>query len=121
MKPKSKTILDLAHLKKVLNSKETFVYEMLEVILKMLPDISKRFQEGLASRDQDEIGQAAHKMKSTILLLGNKEMTGLVRSIDTLCQRKGNVNWDTIEQHINEFNTKTEVVVHEIKEILRNK
>ena len=121
MKPKSKTILDLAHLKKVLNSNETFVYEMLEVILKMLPDISKRFREGLANRDQDKIGQAAHKMKSTILLLGNKEMTNLVRSIDALCQRKGNVNWDTIEQHIKEFNAKTEVVVHEIKEILRSK
>lgn len=121
MKPKSKTILDLAHLRKVLKSNDAFVKEMLEVILKMLPDISKRFREGLANRDQDKIGQAAHKMKSTILLLGNERMTGIVRSIDALCQKKGNLNWTLLEQHITEFNSNTEIVVHEIKAILKSK
>lgn len=69
-------------LRKLCNGDIEFMKEMIQVFLRTSPDSLNNIKEGIEKGDLDLIGDYAHKLKSSIQIIGDSQLHALVKKIE---------------------------------------
>ena len=110
-------IIDLAYLNSIAAGDQNFIHEILRMFIEhTLPDMENLKKAG-QNRDMAGCTSTAHKMKSSIAMLGNEKATELVSFIESAA--KNGENADQIITKINEFDVVLQTMASEIKGILQ--
>ena len=93
-KPTKKKVnqTNLPHLNKVMNGNKKAMVEMIDIFLKQLPDTTKKIENLLQSRDWKKIHFEAHKLKSTIGIIGLEQLLKLILDINEYTRERKNLH-----------------------------
>lgn len=72
----------LKHLTKVMNGNKKGMLEMIDIFLKQLPDSTHKMEVAVNNRDWQQVHFEAHKVKSTIGIIGLSELLPVILSIN---------------------------------------
>lgn len=75
--------INLTHLKSITGDDNEFVIEILEMIQNQSPGVVADMEVLLKSQDYRALGAVAHKYKSSINILGNPVLSGMIREIES--------------------------------------
>ncbi len=110
-------VIDLAYLNSIAAGDQNFIQEILKMFIEhTLPDMEILKRNG-QNRDMAKCSTIAHKMKSSVAMLGNQDATELVSYIEI--SAKTGENPDQVIAKIDEFDKVLETMANEIKEILQ--
>lgn len=82
----------LPHLNKVMNGNKKAVVEMIDIFLKQLPDTTKKIEDLLQKKDWKKVHFEAHKLKSTIGIIGLEELHKLILNINEYTRERKNLH-----------------------------
>jgi HPt (histidine-containing phosphotransfer) domain-containing protein len=88
MKDKSPRLTNLEHLYDLASGDKDFIKEMIEYYLSQVPVIK---QDLLRYRDQQDwfnLGEIAHKAKSSFKFMGITQLTELAKEIEDICRER---------------------------------
>jgi HPt (histidine-containing phosphotransfer) domain-containing protein len=77
-------VIDMAFLEAMAMGEDSFVRHMLEMCLEQLVEGSERLAESAASGSVKEVGQHAHRMRSTARTAGAERLDGLLATVEML-------------------------------------
>ena len=97
----------LKHLHKLMNGNKKGMVEMIDIFLKQLPDSTKKMEIAVAKRDWHRIHFEAHKVKSTIGIIGLTKLQKTILIINE-STREGK-NLEKIPQLFEEFKNQGEI------------
>ncbi|MEO0468302.1 MAG: Hpt domain-containing protein [Bacteroidota bacterium] len=77
-----KFYLDLSQLRLLSGDDDEFTIDILESIQEESPEAASAMSSLLAEQDMNKLGATAHRFKSTVNVLGNTNMNGLLKDIE---------------------------------------
>jgi signal transduction histidine kinase/CheY-like chemotaxis protein/HPt (histidine-containing phosphotransfer) domain-containing protein len=93
VKEKEKTNqTSLPHLNKIMNGNKKAMVEMIDIFLKQLPDTTKKIEDLLQKKDWKKVHFEAHKLKSTIGIIGLEELHKLILNINEYTRELKNLH-----------------------------
>lgn len=78
----------LAHLHKVMKGNKQAMVEMLDIFLKQLPDSTRKMEVAVLGEDWQRVHFEAHKVKSTIGIMGIDQLHELILEINDLTSER---------------------------------
>ncbi len=105
-----------AHLEKNFKNKPSLQIEMFEIFLNQLPMAIEQMGKGLAENDLKVFHYDAHRIKSTINIIGLPKLKPLITKMDEFCYKK--INIDQLPELYTQFKMQAE---KDIKIILARK
>ncbi len=81
----------LAHLRKLMNNNHQNMTEMINIFLKQVPDTLKGMEVGIQSADWDKVHFEAHKIKSSIMVIGLNNLQSSVVKINEYSKKGENL------------------------------
>ncbi|TBR19711.1 MAG: hypothetical protein EPO57_02775 [Chitinophagaceae bacterium] len=105
--------IDLSFLSESVHGKKHLVKEMLDIFLKELPDGILNLEDAIAKKDYETVKQVAHRMTSSVSILGIQDMRSLLLEIQATT--KTNLQSDAIEGQIKKLRGMAKAVIEEIK------
>ncbi|MEM6803030.1 MAG: Hpt domain-containing protein, partial [Bacteroidota bacterium] len=95
--------LDFSHLRTLTGDDNEFMIEILEMIVEQSPGVLKEMQNQLENQDFGPLGATAHKYKSSINILGNPNLIGLMKDIEDIATQSEEKNkLDTLVKEFEE-------------------
>lgn len=82
----------LPHLNKIMNGNKKAMVEMIDIFLKQLPDTTKKIEDLLQKKDWKKVHFEAHKLKSTIGIIGLEELHKLILNINEYTRELKNLH-----------------------------
>lgn len=79
-----KFTLDFEHLRSLTGDDNEFMIEILELIVEQSPDVVTDMHTQLQAQDYTSLGATAHKYKSSINILGNQKLMGLMKDLEDI-------------------------------------
>ncbi|MEZ4829501.1 MAG: Hpt domain-containing protein [Bacteroidia bacterium] len=76
--------LNLTHLRSITGDDNGFVIEILQMIQEQSPEVISNMEVFLEKGDYKALGAVAHKYKSSINVLGNPVLSGMVKEIEQI-------------------------------------
>jgi PAS domain S-box-containing protein len=89
--PSKKRLIDLGFLVQTLNGKKEVIRETIDLFLEHVPKDLEVMQEAIAKADYTTIKSIAHKMKSTMSLMGSHDITSLLEEMEILGSTERNM------------------------------
>jgi len=83
MKKNSDNLYSLEKLRAMVNGDEDFVKEMITLFLLKAPDTIDLIVKNYDSKDLENLANHAHKLKSSIQIIGNEDIHNLVKDIES--------------------------------------
>jgi len=80
--------IDLNQLKELSGNDADFMVEIIELILENAPAAASSMKELLAAADFDTLSKVAHKLKSTLNILGDQDLLQVIDWLEHTCQEK---------------------------------
>ncbi|MEZ4777538.1 MAG: Hpt domain-containing protein [Bacteroidia bacterium] len=93
--------INLTHLKSIIGDDNEFVIEILEMIQNQSPGVVADMEVLLENHDYRALGEVAHKYKSSINILGNPVLSGMIREIENTAIDAP--NQDVLQNLVQEF------------------
>ena len=84
-------ILDLSQLRMLSGDDDEFTIDILESIQEESPETISSMQSLLTENKMEKLGATAHRFKSTVNVLGNARINGLLKDIENTAIDSGNV------------------------------
>lgn len=78
------TLIDLT------NGDENFIREMLGIFIKNTPESIVRIKASIDQKDFSSLSDHAHKLKSSIQILGDDDLFELIKKIENTAKSEGN-------------------------------
>ena len=75
---------DLSYLESMAEGNPGLIREMIEIFSTQVAEFSIQMQEYLENRDWQELSKLAHKAKSSVAIMGMRELAGKLRELETL-------------------------------------
>ena len=72
----------LDKLNKIANGDKEFVQEMILLFLEKAPESLQKIIESYHAKDYSRLANQAHKLKSSLQIIGNKEINDIVKEIE---------------------------------------
>ncbi|MFT6112755.1 MAG: HPt (histidine-containing phosphotransfer) domain-containing protein [Bacteroidia bacterium] len=108
-------LYDLEQLNAIAAGNEDFVIKMVNMFLKMTPELVGRIEAGLQTQNWAEVQSAAHKMKPSVDMMGVKSLHDVIRAIE------GNAKTESNLEQIPELYFKLSETLENVYEQLRNR
>lgn len=96
-----KFTLDFEHLRSLTGEDNEFMIEILELIVEQSPDVLTEMHTQLDAQDFESLGATAHKYKSSINILGNQKLMGLMKDLEDTAT--GNQELQKLTDLVQEF------------------
>jgi len=100
------------------NGDEAFIREMLGIFIKTTPSTISNINSSLKEKNYSSVGDHAHKLKSSIQILGDKNLHDLVREIEKTAKTTNNST--ELEPLIEELNNEILLLLSWMKERLED-
>jgi len=84
--PAAAAVCDLAYLRLMAGGDQAFEREMIGIFLRQVPAELELMQQALLRQDLVQVKEVAHKLKSSVSLLGVERMLTCLKEIETLAQ-----------------------------------
>ncbi len=81
----------LAHLRKLMGNNSQNMIEVIDIFLKQIPETLKKMEGGIQSADWEQVHFEAHKIKSSILVIGLKKLETPILKINQYSKKKENL------------------------------
>ncbi|MEZ4888624.1 MAG: ATP-binding protein [Chitinophagales bacterium] len=81
----------LAHLRKLMNNNGMNMAEMIDIFLNQVPETLKNMEVGIQSADWEQVHFEAHKIKSSIMVVGLNKLQDSILKINKYSQNKENL------------------------------
>lgn len=106
--------IDLSYLEEITGGDNEMILEMLDLFISDMPEHLNKIRVHAESKDVEELGKEAHKMKPTTQYVGLTEMYGLVSKLEKF-GRDGNFD-DSIPKLVLELDSLVNVAVPLLEE-----
>ena len=106
-------ITDLEYLKTMSGGDATFIREMIDLFKEQIEEYKQLMPELLQQKDYDKLSKMAHKAKSSVAVMGMKEVAELLKDLEILANKEEEV--DRYESLVNEFLQQSELAVLELE------
>ncbi len=103
----------LNHLNRTFNGKTHLITQIIDVFLEQIPGAIDKIEEGIRDQNFDIINFEAHKMKSTLKMVGMKELINPIEEIEVLSQKEE--NFEKIQSLFNCFKDHCRIEVKKIR------
>jgi PAS domain S-box-containing protein len=105
---------DLSYLRQLSNGDNKFIGEMLNLFIEQTPDALNRMTKALEIKDWKTLGNAAHKMKPSIMFVGLKEIEADLRDLEHFASESSNI--EQIPPLLDKVKTACLAAIEELKE-----
>ncbi|MDX2249094.1 MAG: Hpt domain-containing protein [Bacteroidia bacterium] len=105
--------INLTHLKSIIGDDNEFVVEILEMIRLQSPEVVSTMEVQLENKDYKALGATAHKYKSSINVLGNPLLSGIIRNIENTATDAADKT--LLPDMVQEFRQTCDVLLKEIQ------
>ena len=90
-----------------------FIQEMIGLFREQIEEYKQHMPELLRKRDYDNLSKLAHKAKSSVAVMGMKEVAELLKELEILAMEKKDV--DRYESMVNEFLEQSQLAIKELE------
>ena len=103
----------LNNLRELSNGDEAFVDEMLEIFLRTTPKTLSEIDKGFQNADPEHIAAYAHKLKSSLQVMGNDELKQLTKNLEHGARQGHELSalqafFDRLQEQMNKLNSSIE-------------
>lgn len=105
--------MDLTYLNEISGGDEDFIKDMIETFLDETPKDIEQLQSHLKEENWAELGDTAHKLKSSIKMFGFPTLKDQVLSLEN--DGKNAENLDSISERVGEFMNGLQSAMEELK------
>jgi len=106
-------ITDLEYLKTMSGGDAAFIREMIDLFREQVDEYKQQMPELLKKKDYDNLSKMAHKAKSSVAVMGMKNVADQLKDLEILAQKGDEV--DRYESLVNEFLRQIELAVLELE------
>lgn len=85
----AQAFIDIAPLRQMTGNDSAFLIEVLELIRNQSPIMLLQMQDSLRQDDLNSLGATAHKLKSTLHVLGNSDWLTLLKELEYWSKEEG--------------------------------
>ena len=78
--------INLDHLYELASGDKDFVREMIEYYLAQMPTVLKDLDQHRLQKEWQELGELAHKAKSSFKFMGIQELTNYAKTLEDVCR-----------------------------------
>lgn len=108
--------LDLAYIYNISDHDREFIKEMLVTFLKITPASLDDIQKAQTAKNWKEVGRLAHKIKPTLMLIGNDDLSKKIKKLELEAKQESNVK--NIHSLVSEIDGQCRQTVSEIQELI---
>lgn len=108
--------LDLSYIYEISDHDRDFIKELLVTFLKITPISLDEIKKAQAKNNWKEVGRIAHKVKPTIMLIGDELLSKKIKTIEQ--EAKQEANLDLLPNLILELDELCKHTISEIKELV---
>lgn len=110
--------IDLSYLNEISGNNSEFIHELIDMFFEQIPDYQKTIYELYEKKDWYNLGRAAHKAKSAVLMMGMTELSSELKKLEEYAKEGKNIN--EYQEIIAKFVSISNVAIEELKEIKEN-
>jgi HPt (histidine-containing phosphotransfer) domain-containing protein len=103
---------DLTYLLSMTDENNELILEIIEIFVLQVEEIWKEMQLLYDKGDFTSLGMLAHKAKSSVAIMGMKEMEGKLKKLELFCQEK--INSELYQDIILEFKNESLQAIDEL-------
>ncbi len=105
-------ISDLNYLRTMSGGDDKFIKEMIDLFRDQIEEYKQHMPELLRKKDYDSLSKMAHKAKSSVAVMGMKQVTELLKELEVLAHEEKEV--DRYESMINHFLDQSQLAIEEL-------
>lgn len=109
----SNELYDLSVLERMVNGDKEFMRQMIQMFLNKVPADADRLKKAQKEQDWDQVGQIAHKIKSSIKMMGIHSLLDRIVVIEK--DAKDNININLLSHKLDDFFNVLEQVMESLK------
>ena len=106
-------ITDLNYLRTMSGGDSKFIQEMIDLFREQVEEYKKDMPEMLRNKDYDGLSKMAHKAKSSVAVMGMKEVAEQLKELEILIIEEKEV--DRYESIVNEFLEQIQLAIKELE------
>ena len=110
--------IDLSYLNEISGGNKEFIHELIDMFFEQVPDYQKTLSELHSKKDWYNLGRAAHKAKSAVLMMGMNDLSSELKKLEEYAKEGKNIN--EYQEIIAKFVLTSNNAIKELKEIKRN-
>ncbi|MFY0651825.1 MAG: Hpt domain-containing protein [Cyclobacteriaceae bacterium] len=110
--------VDLDYLYNICDNDREFIKDMLLTFNKITPESVDGINDSLESKNWKELGQLAHKIKPSVLLLGIEEFSSLIKEIEHMAKNEEEL--DQMPTKVSLLNNYTSEVIADIQDLIKH-
>ena len=107
--------IDMSYLNEISNGNQDFIKELIDMFFEQIPEYQKIIDFHYQNKDWINLGKAAHKAKSAILMMGMKELASDLKKLEEDAKEGKNIN--EYQEIIAKFVRVSNSAIKELKEI----
>lgn len=111
-------LIDLTYLDEISNGNKDFVYELIDMFLEQMPEYQEIMNELYSKKDWYNLGRAAHKAKSAVLMVGMNDLAAELKKLEEYAKVEKNI--DGYKEIIAKFVRISNNAIVELKELKEN-
>jgi HPt (histidine-containing phosphotransfer) domain-containing protein len=108
-----KKITDLTYLKQLSNGSEEFINKMIGIFLEQTPEAISNLDKFLQSKNWQALRGTAHKMKSSLSIMGIKELETVITDLESYSEKE--INLDKIPFMVDKIKNVSMAAAEELK------
>ena len=105
---------DLKLLIELAQGDEEFIREMLGIFIKVAPQTMSSINEGLKNKDLSSVSDAAHKLKSSIQIVGDQDLHKLIKEIEQ--KAKNEDSFSSLSTLIENLNKRMDKLINSLRD-----
>jgi HPt (histidine-containing phosphotransfer) domain-containing protein len=105
---------DLSYLNQLANGSDEFISKMTAIFLEQTPEALENLDKHLAAKDWKALRGTAHKMKSSLSIMGIKELEPVVADLENFCDKE--INLDKVPALVDQVKIVCKEAMEELKD-----
>ena len=107
---------DLSYLKSMTEGDRELISEMIEIFSTQVEEYNGLMQDYLRQKDWQELSRLAHKAKSSVAIMGMKELADKLRKLEVMAKEEKEVH--SFPSYVEYFNIACNEAITELNEYL---
>ena len=110
-------ITDLDYLKTMSGGDDKFIQEMIDLFREQVGEYSRMMPDLLAKKAYLDLSKLAHKAKSSVAVMGMKEVASLLKELEILASEEKEV--ERYESMVNQFIEQSRAAIVELEDAIK--
>jgi len=112
-------VTDLTYLKNMADGNEDIVLDLIHIFIDQVDEFRDGMQKGLIEKDWQMLSKVAHKAKSSVAVMGMKDMADQLKNLEL--NSMNGINTEHYNEIVNDFFEACNEAVIELKKYSSNK